>query len=128
MRTLSKTMFDRLYIQSEEAEKLGLIKTAENLTITLASINTRKDSELYSYAQEEAKSDVEKALWAAVIRASDYYGSTVDAANMQSVIEKMASDLMNEVRKDVGNTSGVGAYEPSVPGEHKENITLEIGE
>jgi len=128
MRTITKLMHDRLQLQSNEAMKLGLVKTAEGLDSALGTWIVRDDSELYSYAQEEVKNDIEQLIWLAMVRTADYYGHVFDAQNMQSTVEKMASDLMEEVRKDVGNTSGVGAYEPAVPGEYKEQTTLEIDE
>jgi len=124
MRTITSLMYNKLAVQASEAANLGLNKVAEALDNCL-EVSVRPDGELYSYAQDEIQADVEKNIWQAMIRTADYYGSTFDAANMQKVVEKLAANLMEEVRKDVGNTSGVGAYEPTVPGEHREHITVE---
>lgn len=124
MRTITKQMYKRLQAQGEEAKTLKLTKLANN--ISSLETKVRGDNESYSYTQAQMQEDVEKALWAAVVRAADYYGAPFDALQVQGIIDKMASDLVDEVRVVVGNESGVGPYESLVPGEQREQVLFEL--
>lgn len=125
-RTIKETFANRLAVQKKEADVRGLEKVANNLNYVCENTSVRADNSSYMYLEQDMLSDVEKPLWDAVVRIADYYDCNIDAETMQNVIEKAASSLMKEVRIKGGVKHGVGAYEPVVPGETPERVTIEI--
>ena len=114
-------MLRRLEAQAEEAKLLGFTKTAENLAHQISDYteNVRKTGDDYTYTRQEMENDVQKLLWGAMVRISDYLGAGFDAKDSQESIDKFAEDLIHDVCVRAGVSSGVGAYEPPVPGESK---------
>jgi len=121
-------MLQRFIAQAEEAENLGLSKISSNVTdqLEVYTDHVRDDDASYTYSSSQVTTDVEKALWSAVIRVADFYGVSVDLKAVQGSIEKLAGDLIDEVRINAGVTDGVGAYEPNVPGENSQKVTIEV--
>lgn len=121
MRTIKESLFERLALQAEEAELQGITKVASALTTQLdnqSKIGIRSNDDFYSYPREVFEQDLQTQLWAAVLRVADFYGiGKFDASRIQQAIEKIGSDLVNEMCNEAGIRHGVGAYEPSVPGE-----------
>jgi len=128
MRTITENQFNRLVIQAEEAEKQKLTKIATNLTKQVEKVSVRPDDASYIYAQSSLSEDVEVSLWDAAIRISDFHNASVDAVEMQGLIETFAKALIKEIEIKANCEHGVGAYEPSVPGEDRETVAIEIEE
>ena len=57
---------------------------------------------------------------------ADYYNCNVDAELAQKEVEKIASDLVKAIGRQGGVKHGVGAYEPTVPGEMTGRVVLEV--
>lgn len=128
MRTINEKMFLRLAAQRDEAGLLKMDKLRthlQNVTIDVKDAQ-RENNAGYKYSINELRNDVESQLWHATIRAADYFGAPFDAVKAQKAIEKMANDLIEEVRVIVGNQSGVGPYDVKVPGERSEEVMFEI--
>jgi hypothetical protein len=121
MRTIKESLIERLALQAEEAELQGQTKVASALTTQLAvqaKVGIRRNDEFYSYPREAFEQDLHSQLWAAALRVADFYGiNKFDALHIQQAIEKLGSDLVQEMCNEAGIRHGVGAYEPSVPGE-----------
>lgn len=128
MRFITKKMFDRLAAQKEEANTLKLTKLANHLDshVLNKSAEVRSNDESYLYTQGQMRTDVEGALWDATIRVADYFGLPFDALQAQQMIEKIADDLIDEMRVAVGNDSGVGPYDAKTPGETSEHVAFEV--
>jgi len=126
MRTITKNLAMRLEAQAQEADLVGLKKVAGHLNKLVDSNKTRSSEESYVYAPEDLTTDVEGQLWNAVVRIADYYNCSVDADLAQEEIEKLASDLVKAIGRQGGVKHGVGAYEPTVPGEVVERVILEV--
>lgn len=117
MRTISENLLNRLQAQAEESEVLGIDKVAKSLTNQIEKVGVRKDSETYFYNQEQLKADVEENLWNSFVRIADYFDTSIDPVIAQKVVEKYASDLINELTIVSGKI--VGEYEKNLPGEQK---------
>jgi hypothetical protein len=126
MRTVKETFAKRLELQKKEADVQGMAKVASNLEHVVEKLEIRGDTDSYLYLEKDATSDVEKHIWDAVVRLADFYDCHVDAGQMQEVIEKLANDLMHEVRVQGGVRHGIGAHEPEVHGETPERVTIEV--
>ena len=126
MRTITEFMLHRLSAQAEEAKVLGFKKVADNLEHQVSSVQARTNDSEYSYAHQEMEQDVQKLLWTAAVRVADYLGAGFDAKTAQDSIDKLAEDLIHEIRINAGVKHGVGAYEPNVPGEQKETVIIEV--
>lgn len=126
MRTITENLLNRLIVQAEEAEVRGLSKLAGNLTEQINSSSIRKDDANYSYSENEFRKDINDQLWSSIVRTADFYGiKRFDAYEMNQLVEKTAEDFVKSIRLHAGITHGVGAYEPSIPGEEKASIEVE---
>lgn len=126
MRTINEKLKHRLLAQAEEAGVLKMEKVSAHLTDIVKRADVRSNAVGYTYSSSDLISDVEKPLWNAVIRIADYYDCNVDASGMQNIIEKIAAGLIKEVQVGAGIKHGVGAYEPTVPGEERSSLVIEI--
>lgn len=128
MRTITENLKERLVAQSAEAKVQGLTKTASHLTDIAEKVSVRKNADSYTYSNEDFESDVENALWGAVVRFADFHNVSVDGIIGQNIVEKFAKDLVSELRAKTGTVHGVGAYESNVPGESKQTVILSVEE
>lgn len=130
MRTIKKTLFYRLIAQAEESDLQGLTKVSEALTtqITKNASNIRDVSEPYIYTKHEFQREIEDKFWDIIVRASDFYDVNLDAQEMQPLVEKYAEDLNKDIQTKFAVKHGVGAYEPTVPGELQDKILIEVFE
>lgn len=126
MRTITKNLSMRLEAQAQEADLVGLKKVAGHLNKQVDSNKTRPSDESYVYASKDLSADVEGQLWNAVVRIADYYNCNVDAELAQKEIEKLAGDLVKAIGRQGGVRHGVGAYEPTVPGEMTGRVAFEV--
>lgn len=129
MVTITRTLYDRLTSQAEEAEKLGFTKLATNLRTQLLFIHdemVRDDSQLYTYSSDELESDVQYYLWDAAVRVADYLGYNLDGEKVQKLIDKFSEELIQEMSLVAGVKDGVGAYEPTVPGEKRTVVAVDV--
>lgn len=125
-RTVKKTFLERIKVQAKEAEVQNLTKVAKHLDDLSKELVTRDDDASYLYLEADLKSDLEKSIWKGAIRAADYYGCNLNAPQMQEVVEKIASEILSEVRSQSGAV--IGAYEERVAGEMPEVVTLDVEE
>jgi hypothetical protein len=130
MRTIKKTLLYRMIAQADEADLQGLAKVSESLTtqITKNAESTREVDTHYVYPKTEFQRDVEDKFWDIVVRAADFYDINIDAQEVQPLIEKYAEELTQELRVKFAVKHGVGAYEPTVPGELNDRVMIEIVE
>ncbi len=128
MRTITENLKERLTAQANEAKLQGLTKTAAHLTGLTEKTTVRKNAESYTYSNEDFESDVENALWSAVVRFADFHNISVDGVIGQNIVEKFAKDLVSELRAKTGTVHGIGAYESNVPGESKQTVILSVEE
>jgi hypothetical protein len=125
MRTISKTLKRRLIAQADEANFQGLEKIAISLSHQADNNPIRHDEEEYLYSSDDLKSDVEKLIWSAVVRAEDYFDKTADAKEIGVIVEALADELISSVRTKIGGDV-IGPHEPFVPGERR--MIVEIDE
>jgi hypothetical protein len=130
MRTIKKTLFYRLAAQAEEADLQGLTKVSEALTtqVTKHAELVREASESYIYPKHEFQKEIEEKFWDIVVRAADFYDISVDAKEMQPLVEKYAEELTHDIQVKLAIKHGVGAHEPLVPGELQDKILIEVVE
>lgn len=130
MRTVKESLLNRLAAQADEAELQGLHKVAEALTeqVSKNAENTRSNEAFYLYSVEDLQKDVEANLWNAMVRVADFYDHDLDALQVNEIVEKFASDFVNEMRVSFGLKSVVGAHEPTVPGEILQKVDFEVTE
>lgn len=124
MRTISKNLKKRLQAQAHEANFQGFDKIASQLDHQISNNPIREDLEEYVYSSNDLQEDVENLIWAAAIRAQDYFGKTADAKEIGTVIESLASDLIASVRTKIGGDV-IGPHEPLVPGEKRMIVEIE---
>lgn len=115
-RSITQNLFDRLVIQAEEAETLGLVKTAEAVTAQLEQITVRPTTGVYRYANLDYRKDLEGLFWSALVRAADFHNKPFDIKQASDMIDNFVSDFMVESEVQL-NVSPIGANEPSLPGE-----------
>lgn len=114
---ISKTMYNRLNAQAEEAKHLKLTKTASNLDYILSEADVRDDDVLYSYSKENLEKNIQRLLWKIAMNTFDYFDKAPDADQVQVLINTYAGQLFNDLRVLTGSDDGVGKFEPIIPGE-----------
>lgn len=128
-RGINENHLDRLEAQLEEAKLLKLTKVAESLQ---DQIDKNKDnirvSANYVYTDGDLRKDINDNLWTAATCISDYLGAVPDARNVQKIIDKLASELFDEVCVAANVPDGVGAYDANVPGEARDFTSIEVSE
>ena len=128
MQTIDKNLWNRLCAQAQEAKEQGLTKIATNLENQLTEIGNngkiRDEKTKFSYSNESFEHDVHQALWSIAIRAADFYQKSFDSKKIQTIIEKTATDLISDLRIEI-SPDGVGANEPSIPGEEIDKVVMD---
>lgn len=128
MKSVKQSIAERLMAQAREADVQGLTKVAKSLDNQLSKIKLRQDDTHYVYSSNEFHEDVENKLWDIMVRAADFYGCNVDGGELQKVVEKAAEGLLSEFRVKSGVRLDVGANEPQMPGETREEAALIVEE
>jgi len=126
MRTISKNQYERMIVQAEEADSLGLTKISENLTKQIEKNSIREDVESYTYASEDYMKDVEENLWNIIVRTADFHGVSINAENSQKLVEYFSEKISESIRKELKVKTSIGSYEPKLPGEDGNFTLLEI--
>ncbi len=128
MRTITENLYERMIAQVDEVRVQGFEKLASHVEDAVIVVPSRKDDASYTYASEDFENDVEKDLWKLVIRTADFHNTTFDIKQVEPIVKKLANDLIRELQVISNNDAGVGAYEPTVPGEARGTKVLEINE
>lgn len=126
MRTIRKGLAMRLESQAQEANVQGLTKIASNLQEIIKNTPARENDQSYTYSSGSYHEDVEKLLWKAAARSMDFYDVSFDAADLDNVIKSLAANFIEEMRLLGGSEHGVGANEPTVPGEIGQKVIIEV--
>lgn len=128
MRTITEYIYNRLIAQVDEVRVQGFEKLANKIEDVVIAVPHRKDDDSYTYASEDFKNDVEKNIWEAVVRTADFHNTSFDIKDIEPIVKKLANELISELNVISNNTAGVGAFEPTVPGEIRGKKVLEITE
>ena len=115
---------NRLVLERNEARLLGYTKVAKNLDVQISENPVRADGADYAYNYQDLQQDIESSLWDAAMRTQDFYAKTVDARDLQDLIEKHAEDFIHAFRVKSGALSG--AYEQILPGEEREVSIISV--
>lgn len=128
MRTIKKSLLELLELQAAEADFQGLESVGSSLTTQIVKNAefVRDDEEFYVYSGQDYQNDVREQLWNVVIRTADFFNQNFDAKDITPLIEKYASLLEQDLRAKFGRDNGVGSYEPTVPGQDRSVVTMEI--
>jgi len=127
MRTISELQRDRMVAEAEEADTIGLVKVAEQLTRQVEKVAIRKNYEGYTYSSEDFENDIQEAIWGAVVRTADFHGAYVDSKKAQKIVEHYAEQIVSDIRKSA-RLGDSGAYEPKLPGESRRVQVLSVDE
>ncbi len=116
MKKLNPIVYNKLFLQAEEAKEQGMVKLAAGLLNTLGPF---PEDENVTYNIENLQEDVYQQLWnvaASVIKYHDL--NSVDAEKVHDTLEAFASRLITEVEQSLGvDNSQIGPLESKVPGE-----------
>jgi hypothetical protein len=124
--TIAEHVRNRLVAQAEEAEIQGLTKVAEHLTNQIEKNDVRPTESFYSYAESELENDVEATLWDAAIRVVDFHDRPFNATDIYEEVNRVAKEFITNLRVKIGAIDGVGAFEPSLLGEEKGQVVIEL--
>lgn len=126
MKKISENLYNKLQLQSKEAEIQGLTTIQQALDYQLYTNSKKTAGEKFNYPENEFVQDVKNDLWSAIIRTANYYEATnFDAREIQINIDKIANDLITCFRNVANVKENIGAYENDLPGEE---LTVEIEE
>lgn len=116
MKKLNSVVYNKLFLQAEEAKEREMVKLASGLMNALGPV---PEDETVTYNFDELQADVYRGLWkmaACVIKYHDLDG--VDAEKVHEILESLASKVIEEVEQSLSvDNSQVGPLEAKVPGE-----------
>lgn len=118
MKKLNETVYNKLVLQTEEAQEQKLIKLAEAVS---EAISVGPETEIVTYAFTEMNDDVHKELWKAAVNVLKYHDFTsVDVQKVDEVIESFAFKFIDELESSLGvEGTGISSLEPKVLGQIK---------
>ncbi len=98
---MNKIAYDRLLLQAEEAEELGMHKLAKNIKANLPPENFVRD-EKSNVTNDELEFLVESTLWSAAALVIDAYDlESVDVLKVNSAIEYMKEKFLKEIKSSL---------------------------
>lgn len=118
MKKLNSTVYQKLFLQAEEAKDRNMTKLASAI---FGAIGPVPEDENNNYNFNELQDDVYRGLWKLAMCVAKYHDlQSVDAERIHTVLESLSSDLIEDVERSlhVDNTT-VGPLEAKVPGENK---------
>jgi hypothetical protein len=116
MNKLSKTTYERLICQAEEAKELKMERLADGLLSALGPMP--RSEEKLSYSAEVLQDTVYKALWKVALEVIAYHDlKSVDAQAIDEVVADFTGKVIEEVEASMGVKNKIGAAEPKVFGQ-----------
>jgi hypothetical protein len=120
MKKLNKEIYNKLLLEVAEAKDQGLVKLANGVAQSLPS-EVRNEGEVVS--EDKLETEVYNYFWNIAMSVVDYHDlKQLDTLQLNSHIEKMASQTINDLRKILQVQEVVGPNEPGLPGEFNINI------
>jgi hypothetical protein len=118
MKKLNSTVYQKLFLQAEEAKDRNMTKLASAIFVAIGPV---PEDENNNYNFNELQNDVYQGLWKLAMCVAKYHDlQSVDAEKVHTALESLSSDLIEDVERSlhVDNTA-VGPLETKVPGETK---------
>lgn len=116
MTKLNVVVYNKLFLQGEEAKEQGLIKLAHNI---FTAIGPMPEDEGVEYSSAQLHENVQQDLWKIATHVLKYHDvQSVDAAKIDETIHILAEKFIDELENvlDV-DLSLISPLEPRVPGE-----------
>lgn len=115
MRKLSEVIYNKLFLQAEEAKELKFDKLANGIMQAIGPIPT---DEVDEFSYDDLKKEVYNCLWDITISVVNYYDlESADVSKVDSVLEDLSTKFIKEIKETLNVSDGIGPKEPKVPGE-----------
>lgn len=118
MKKLNSIIYNKLFIQAQEAKTQGLDKLASGIMSALGPV---PEDENVQYDFHQVKSEVYDGMWKLATHIIKYYDvESADAGKLHNSLEALADRFVEELEKSLGVEDViVGPLEPALPGEVK---------
>ena len=120
MKKVGQTLYNKLYLQAQEAKEQGL-ETNDSSLITLShAINEAigpfpEETDIYSY--DDLKNDVYSNVWKTITAVSVHHNvNSLDAGKLNSFASDLSEDIINKIKEKM-DLSLKNTKEPKVIGE-----------
>lgn len=115
MKKLSSVMYNKLFLQAEEAKEQGMPKLANSI---LEAIGPYPADEVEDYTFAEMENDFHKGLWKLASQLMAYYGvQSADAERVDAIVVAHAEKMIDELENEFKLFGSIGVSEPLLPGE-----------
>ena len=116
MKKLNSIVYNKLYLQGEEARDLQMTKLASGILNALGPI---PEEESTYYNLEELQNDMYQGLWKLATHVIKYHDvKSVDAEKVHQVLEILASKLIEEIEQSINiDNKQIGAFEEKLIGQ-----------
>jgi hypothetical protein len=118
MKSLKETMYNKIALQAEEAQDLGLKKLASAISDTLSVYEPRPDDKHINYNHNELKLEVYSGLWKLAFEVIAYHDlKSADVQKIDKSITQMVDKFLGEVEASLQVSGVISPLEEKLPGE-----------
>jgi len=117
MKKLNSTVYNKLYLQGEEAKEQGMTKLASGIFNAIGPTPEDETNQEYNY--DQLRNDVYQEMWKLATHVMKYHDlESADAEKVHDRLESLARQFVDEIEDTLGvDNSTVGPLESKVPGE-----------
>jgi len=116
MKKLNQVIYDKLFLQAEEAKDQGMTKLASGI---FGAIGPTSEDERSAYDYNQLREEVYHEMWKLATHVIKYHDlESVDAEKVHDRLESLAQQFVDELEDSLGvDNSTVGPLETKLPGE-----------
>jgi hypothetical protein len=115
MKKLNKVIYNKLMLQADEAQYLGMNKLAQTIADAVKDGPREDDME---YSSSEISQDVHAKLWSAALDVLKYHDlESVDASKLDAEVKRLAEEFMSRIESLLDVSDSNSKLEPKVPGQ-----------
>lgn len=117
MKKLNVVVYNKLFLQAEEAKEQDLVKLASGIFNAIGP--TPEEEAVGNYDFNQLREDVYQGMWRLATDVIKYHDlESVDAEKVHDKLESLAQQFVEELEESLGVDNGtVGPLEPKLPGE-----------
>lgn len=118
MDKINKTLYGKILLQADEAKIRGMKKLAAAVLNGLGPVS--REDEKFSYSSKDLNTDIYNGLWKLSLNILGYHDlESVDIEKLDAVIQKAASEFVDNIENSLDLENQIGPNEDVLPGQLK---------
>ena len=116
MKKLNSTIYNKLLLEAEEANELGLNKLASSV---INAIGDSPEENNITYSHNQLQEDVKSEMWKVATHLFQYHNmNSLDSKKTDEILESLASKFIKDLEYHL-DLSPIGKLEERLPGENE---------